>query len=667
MQNDAGREVFLEAARRIGERLVAGARWTGDACTWTVMAPDRSDPASRRALPADAGPALYEGASGIAVFLGDLYRVTGDAETARAARGGIRHSLQEGAALPDVSFGLHGGRVGLAWAAWRVGTAIGDEELRAAAAEVLAPLEGNEPHDRGLDVIAGAAGGIPALLQMAETVGDRAVRMARRLGDRLVDAAERETGGWAWGTMKNTAARNLCGYAHGAAGGAHGLLELWHATGDGAYRYAAEQAMVYEDQFFSPVTDNWPDFRHNEVGDYLYQNRVDELRDALRRGETVPGYVEHYMAAWCHGAPGIAMVRARAWQLLGDERWRQSAEAALRATDLSLNVPDERANYSLCHGAGGNADALVVAGDMLGDPARRARAEEIGRRGYASFEGQGKPWPCGTLGAVSDTGLLLGEAGIGHFYLRLHDPSIPSVLFLTAPGEGAEPVYDGYVAARRQNVAEWFGLTLSAFEALGQDVEAMIPRGSFVGADVRAVHAAVLERIGAADPERRALLEDASRIDRERFDLSGSVQDHTREFLDALAREPDGEVPWKEVRIALSPRARLVNSEHDWGDWLASEDRSSPPEADDVFHLLQVTGGSRVTVRRLSPFAAVVLRAIRTPSTLDEVCEQVEDAISGAQRPARSWVEARVLEQVRQAYLAGFVVPERAVAAEAQA
>ena len=39
-----------------------------------------------------------------------------------------------------------------------------------------------------------------------------------------------------------------------------------------------------------------------------------------------------------------------------------------------------------------------------------------------------KPWPSGLASQEEISGLMLGNAGIGHIYLRLADPSLPSLL-----------------------------------------------------------------------------------------------------------------------------------------------------------------------------------------------------------------------------------------------
>ena len=79
-------EFFLEAAARIGARVAAAAEWRGDAATWTVMSPDRDNPELRVAEPTSASGTLYEGTSGIALFLAELWNATGRGDDALAAR-----------------------------------------------------------------------------------------------------------------------------------------------------------------------------------------------------------------------------------------------------------------------------------------------------------------------------------------------------------------------------------------------------------------------------------------------------------------------------------------------------------------------------------------------------------------------------------------------------
>jgi len=664
-------EFFLEVAQHIARRVAAAAEWEGDAATWTIMAPDRDQPELRLAKPDRAGGTFYEGASGIALFLAEVWNATGrtDDELARVALGGTRFALNEAPALPDSAFGFHGGRIGIAWAAARVGLLLDRPGLLADTEELLRPMAGKEGEDKGLDVIAGGGGAIPPLVALSAWLPDRELplAMARRLGDALIQAAEHEPEGWCWGTMRGSAVRHLCGYAHGCAGIGHGLLELYLATGDSRYRYAMEQAFLYENQFFSETYDNWPDLRHTEIGDYLYSGRAQDLRDRLTRGEGPEPQTLKYMSAWCHGGPGIGLSRLRAFETLGERRYLDDAHAAIRTTVTSL--ADPQLNYSLCHGRGGNTETLLEGARILGDAALLERPREVALEGWREYEAQGLPWSCGTMGGVSDPGLLLGEAGIGYWYLRLARPETPSVLLVRPPAETrrADDGGIGFAAERDANVGEHFGRTLRILERLGERGQLLPPAhpGAAEHSDVDAAYQALATRVeGDADPARRERQDDAFRLDRERYDLASSITDFTEEFLATLGQTPEAEVRWPDARIALSPRARVVHTQHDWDAWLEQgEDAPAVPEPDDAFYLLQASG-RKVTTRRLSPFAALVLQSVAQPATLGEVVDQVEEAVAtGAEGPTREWLEDRVTEQLRQAYRAGFVVAENPVTA----
>jgi lantibiotic biosynthesis protein len=655
---------FLDAALRIGRRLAAQAQWEGDACTWVVMAPDRENPAARRAIAATAGGMVYEGTAGIALFLAELAALTGEEELARATLGAVEYALRDAEQLPHSSFGFHSGRTGIAYAAMRAGELLDRPELFARAEAVIRPLEGNESSDMGMDVIAGAGGGIPALLQLARHVDpDLCLGISRRLGDHLIASASRDADGFSWATMRSSSIRNLCGYAHGAAGMGHGLLELYAATGEGSYRYAAEQAFLYERRFFSADESNWPDLRHTRLGEYQFEGRMDDLRQLLRSGDTLPRQEPRYMAAWCHGAPGIGFTRLRAWELLGEARYLEEARASFRSVERS--VSDElMMNYSLCHGRGGNCETLIEGARILGEPALLEPAQAVARAGIERHEREdGTPWPCGTMGSVSDPGLLLGETGIGMFLLRLARPEVPSALFVTAPdasaAEGSRAGAEGYEALRSRTVQEHFEPTLRSFAALGVEVDAVLPPRPMGAApertDVRAAYEALAAHV-AAEPDvaRRGLLEDAFMVDRARFELATSVEDYTREILDSLGRLSPEEVEWTAGRAGLSERVRVVSTRHDWGAWLQAEDAPSPPQEADVHYLLHFAAG-RVAMRRLSPFAALVLQTVEEPATVEEILGAVQEALGGEGAADRGWLEDRVVEQLAQAYRAGFI------------
>jgi len=65
---------------------------------------------------------------------------------------------------------------------------------------------------------------------------------------------------------------------------------------------------------------------------------------------------------------------------------------------------------------------LIYASQVLGEESWLRAAQATAQEGYERFEQKRIPWPCGLPGANETPDLMLGLAGIGHFYLHLADP-----------------------------------------------------------------------------------------------------------------------------------------------------------------------------------------------------------------------------------------------------
>jgi hypothetical protein len=410
------RDSFLEAARHIGRRLCEEAIWYEERCTWIGAEPaDVRDLDSGRRDPVyrTLGPDVYDGVAGIALFLADLYRVTGDRRARDTAAAAIKQALHRIDDIPPLdALGLYSGRLGVASAAVRVGRAIAAPELEqwgaAAAGKVMRDYDGVAGHD----LMSGRAGGIVASLDHARAEGDASfLTFAIHLGDELLEAADKDHNSWSWPSAFSTDHPNLTGLSHGTSGIALALLELFVATGEPRYREGAEQAFTYEGSWFDAEAGNWPD-----------------LRGLTRRGRGR----RSFQTAWCHGAPGIALSRVRALGVLGDRRYALEAETALAttATALAQSLASGIGDFSLCHGAGGNASIIADVARHLcasGAGADVDLVAAIAAEGIRAYGGPDGRWPSGT-GMGESPGLMLGLAGVGHFYLRLHDPSLPSIL-----------------------------------------------------------------------------------------------------------------------------------------------------------------------------------------------------------------------------------------------
>jgi hypothetical protein len=408
---------LLDVAERIGNQLKLDAVWHGDRCSWLGLVPTSDDRGSPVLAYGAIGSSLYDGVSGVGYFLAVLAALTGDKDAALTARAAARQSLTRARQDPDMAPGLYTGTIGICLAATVIAKLTGDEELAMAARRLVSTALSRRGVGFGFDVLSGRAGAAVGLLALSALFEDGAlVEDAVRLGEELVAAAVRSDEGWSWRAEDGLRHPNLTGLSHGAAGAGYALLELFRVTGDSRWVTAARQAFRYERRWYSPKTRNWPD---------------------LRDGGT-PGQPSVFLTQWCHGAPGIALTRLRAAELLRDATLRDEAATALSTTvdKTRTALVDGSLSFSLCHGLAGNADVLLE-GVRLADgetwelPAQSV-ITNVATAGHARHVRGGAPWPCGIPVPGSETpGLMLGLAGIGYHYLRLAYPdSIPSVLLL---------------------------------------------------------------------------------------------------------------------------------------------------------------------------------------------------------------------------------------------
>ena len=168
----------------------------------------------------------------------------------------------------------------------------------------------------------------------------------------------------------------------------------------------------YERMTFNPSVQNWPDLR--------------EMNGTSTA--TTPVYGE----TWCHGAPGIALSRLRAWELTGDQNFRNEAEIALATTYKNvyqqLTQSSDSANYSLCHGLAGNADILLVGAQKLQKQHVFSKvAAQAGELGIEKHDKTGLNWLSGVNDPLRDNSRNGRDS---RFYARLSR----NRLFLSAAG-----------------------------------------------------------------------------------------------------------------------------------------------------------------------------------------------------------------------------------------
>lgn len=385
-------EISDHAIRRGGSASWIGLDWMGDAEVFQL---------------APLGPDLYNGVSGIAVFLAAHSAVAGhapSAELALAALSHLRRKLKDrNAARFARSLGIGGatGLGSLVYALTVIARSLDNADLLADA-HVASSLITDEliAADKRLDALGGSAGAILGLLRLhRDTQAPDVLARAIRCGDHLLRQERAGAEGFRSWVGHGLGPNALNGMSHGAAGFALALASLAAATGRDDFQQAASEALAFENSTYDADRRNWPDRRH-----------ADE-----------PGWA----CRWCHGAPGIGLARAA---LLKQGRMdpatlRDDIRHALAGVDKAWPTELD----TLCCGTLGNVEFLCEAGEALGRPdIRETAANRLAAIVQAAGSTGDYRWNSG--GQRFNLGLFRGLAGVGYTLLRQRDESLPNVL-----------------------------------------------------------------------------------------------------------------------------------------------------------------------------------------------------------------------------------------------
>jgi type 2 lantibiotic biosynthesis protein LanM len=393
-------ELAQHAVRRGRSAAWIGLDWLGDSEVFQLVC---------------LGPDLYNGATGIALFLAAHGAVSGHTPSTELALAGLAHirrnlnsrsaarfarSLGIGAAtgLSSIVYGFCviakcAGNVVLLQEAERAAQLFTDELITA---------------DKQLDVMGGAAGAILALLRLhRDTQSDVALARAIRCGehllaqDRIGHARHRSWIGQGFGGSP------LNGMSHGAAGFAYALASLAAASGREQFADAAAECIAFEDQTYDPARHNWPDLR-------------------------VPGQPV-WPCQWCHGAPGIGLARLAIGRRIGaNAALDAKLGGTLVATDINNALESVKQAWpgqfdTLCCGTLGGIEFLCEAADRAG----AGEINELAARRLAAVLNSAAAtgdyrWNSGKR--QFNLGLFRGLAGVGYTVLRRIDRSLPNVL-----------------------------------------------------------------------------------------------------------------------------------------------------------------------------------------------------------------------------------------------
>lgn len=396
-------------ARAIAARAIVGAEGYA---TWVAPSHWQPDQHGQRGVPYY----LYDGASGIALFLAALTKVTGNEQLlpliGAACRpvGAILKHPDAAQMLAEEGIGGSSGLASVIYSFVCIHRLIDDPSYLEAARRIARVITPEKiMADEVLDVHGGCAGAILGLLALHTATPEADVlRRAEQCGEHLLlKRVEGPHGGAAWRTYPE--GTKLAGFAHGASGIAYALARLSAVTKREDFRQAAREAFVYERTIYDAEARNWP----------VLAPPSSRARPLL-------------VNAWCHGAPGVALARLGCLDLIDDPAIRGELDIAL---DTTVRGGITTLDHACC-GNMGRIEVALLASKRLGS----ARLRQIADVGATAVVLRAKRDGAYTLQANAEQnasfqpGFFRGLSGIGYELLRVAKPEmVPSVLAFEPP------------------------------------------------------------------------------------------------------------------------------------------------------------------------------------------------------------------------------------------
>ncbi len=342
---------------------------------------------------------LYAGNAGTVLALAELVAELGDTQSRTTLARGSQWLKSAPAIGPQELPGLYVGTAGVGAALLRAGQVLHEETLLAAASERgrhILTLPYASP-----DLFNGLAGRLRFHLLLWDEYGTeehlQAALTCSSYLQQLASINERQEASWTIpGGYGKLSGQTYLGYAHGAAGIADALLDLFAITGD-------EQLL--------PLIQG--------TGRWLTRLALPALED--RSGVTWPAVEGGTASAgfWCHGAVGIGrfLLHLAQHDLLAGAR-----DLALRSA-LTASRGMRWLNATQCHGLAGSIEFLLDVYQTTGDSTYLAAANSLGQliESFGSEQNGHYVLPAEQPSTYTPD-YMVGYAGIALTLLRLSAP-----------------------------------------------------------------------------------------------------------------------------------------------------------------------------------------------------------------------------------------------------
>jgi len=393
----------IDFAKEIADKIINNSIFENDGLNWPNWVPDNNLKKLNRQFPLD----FYTGSAGIAFFLFKLYETTNNSLYIDVARRSIsQFELSKSNSYP----GFFNGCYGVYYSNFLITKDLFWLDLI---------LEADANKTIGFDIISGHAGCILILLMVSQdtSISNKYLEkvtnkinvhlslILKSIGVYQNKVVFKRSNGGVW-----------TGFSHGQNGVEYVLRLLSELYDDEKLSHIADLLLDFEETTFDTNKENYLDLRptvyHNPDFESLTYNELTHRKEE-----------KSSMYAWCHGLPGISISSLR---ILNDTPILINRAKRIH---LAMNNNLEKLSRSsidcLCHGGPGNLEYFID------NPNSSVKDKVYLNKMLCQYiENYKKNKEVNNFnGDPVDFSLMNGLAGLGYFFLRMHDPIInPSIL-----------------------------------------------------------------------------------------------------------------------------------------------------------------------------------------------------------------------------------------------
>ncbi len=326
---------------------------------------------------------FYNGNSGIALFLQNLWKVTGEQKYLDLSRAAIEPIVRV------IEDGLHnymqfvGGFFGIGsyiYILYKAFSIVKEERVRNALIKCMGVIDDSVDNTKESDLIGGTTGLLTVLLNIYEKIEDTELKkLAESKFQTVFSHIEKMLG-------MNDRTSRYSGFAHGVAGILPALYRLYLINGSKKVYGLFQKLLEHERIQF------W-----------------DEKAEVWKTSDEKVGFSR----AWCHGAPGILLalllLKRAGYE---DDRLNHEIQCCIE------NTKKECIGYNIvyCHGDIGNLDILNFAARVLNDHELEKKCKKTYDVLFGKYIQHG--WNKDDMEYSKCKGIMLGISGIGYSVLR---------------------------------------------------------------------------------------------------------------------------------------------------------------------------------------------------------------------------------------------------------